>query len=163
VSKQPTPKQKRTLNWILTQAGFDPNSETARDVLEAVCGKRRRRDMDFGDYKRAIGELLDRTGIELDKGKSKKWVSSSAPGESHPRRKATPGDPNAPVTRQQMDYIYGLFDVVGAESAYLRAGICRKAIGYPWPRTVGEGQAVLEALKSIEQRGGLDKNEKNGE
>jgi hypothetical protein len=143
--REKTPAQNRTLNWLLQEAGlFD---EAARDYLEARCGKRRRRDMDFYDFKKVIDDLSYKTGL-------KPGETAPRPGTQkieQPRTKA-PHKKTDPITPDQMDYIGGLYVKIGADGA-AQIAMNKRTIKKSWPQTVGDGQKIIEMLKDMIERG----------
>jgi hypothetical protein len=145
--REKTPAQNRTLNWLLNEAGlFDDH---ARDCLQSVCGKRYRRDMDFSDYQRAIDAISRMYGIRI-KG-SKGRIIEGRQGQRHePLPKLRKSDPMTGLQREKM---FELYHEIGAVNVRQQRGISEKAVGKPWPFTVGEAQKVIEALKNMKDRG----------
>lgn len=149
-NREKTPKQNRTLNWLLTEAGYDPNSEEARDVLEAACGKRKRREMDFYEYQEAIKYLTEKMG-------RKPGGSNYAPQPEPAPKK--PGKPTDYISPEQTAYINGLYDQIGATPEQ-RIEINRRTIKGPWPQNIGEGQKIIQMLLDMTGRGYMVNQEK---
>lgn len=151
--RERTPKQMRTLGYLLSRAGLDPQDDMTRDYFERITGKRRRTDMDFYEMRRLINEISAEHGIEINGKKA-----TLGAGEPPTARKARQS-PEAEITREQRDMIFSMCQQLGIIGGKAQSGICRKATGKAFPATVGDGQKVIEALKHIERRGGLKTGE----
>lgn len=137
-----TPKQNRTLGWLLGQAGL--YDDDARDALEAMCGKRRRSDMDFDDFKKCIDELNEKLGGVIKKKK---------PGRAAKPRSQRPGGyDEEPPTPDQLEYIFGLLNEMNFKGI-LKTQWIKRQIKKPWPQTRGEAKALTETLKQMKARG----------
>jgi len=147
--KPKTPKQNRTLNYLLTEAGLD--GDTLRDYLESICGKRYRRDMDFYDFQKVIKDLCEKNSKSMKTTYQTPAVKRVAPKDKLPALESDP------ISREQTDLIFKLHAQAGAVSSKAQAGITRKTIGKIFPVTIGDGKKMIEALKAINARGGLKK------
>lgn len=137
--KEKTPEQNRTLNMLLNRAGLF--GEDARDTLETACGKRRRRDMDFGDHLRAIKYLNDQMGKPLQKKKPRK------------PRELRPGGTDADrPTLDNVRYLYALLEQMGATGTR-RTDWVWSQIQKEAPSTRGELKRLTEAAKAMRARG----------
>lgn len=156
VGKPKTPKQNRTLNYLLTEAGLD--GDLLRDYLESVCGKRLRRDMDFYDYQKCIKDLNEKLGGRIKDtmgagaAAGRKVQPDAGHGES---AEAAPpkihGRLTDPITAAQMKYIQRLYEQLGADKARqieLNRRTCKK----PWPQTIGQGQKIIQMLLDLIKR-----------
>jgi hypothetical protein len=139
MQKQKTPEQNRTLNYLLNRAGLF--GEDARDTLETACGKRRRRDMDFGDHQRAIKYLNDQMGKPLQSKKPRK------------PRELRPGGTDADrPTMDHVRYLYELLEQMGATGTR-RTDWVWSQIQKEAPSTRGELKRLTEAAKAMRARG----------
>jgi hypothetical protein len=148
MSKQRTPAQNRTLHMLLSRAGL--YDDDAREYLQSVCGKSRRSDMDFEDFKKCIRDL------ELKLGNPLKKTRARAERAARPQGRGTD-----PITAEAKEHATRLFADLGAD-ARARLSFTRRVLKKDWPQTRADGQKLIQALTCM-QRGARRLDGKNKE
>lgn len=135
-----TPAQRRNI-FRLYQALPVLDDEMRRDVQEGVTGKRSLRLFTRDDGRRLIEHLMQLAGEAAPDFKRK-------PRYAGPRPRLDPADP---PTIEQLALITEMLTAMGA-TARQRAAFITRQIGYAFPRSVGQAQDCIEALKKMSGR-----------
>jgi hypothetical protein len=113
-----------------------------RDALERATRKRSASKLTEPECRLAMAEF-ERMGFK----------TTSRP---KPEKVVAGSDADAPVTQRQMAKMLTLYEKLGMDEAERRRGFARRQCGKPWPQTRADAQKVIEGLRAMGKRRGLN-------
>lgn len=113
-----------------------------RDTLQRVTGKRSAAKLNDRQCRLVMAEF-ERLGFKTT-------------ARPQPEQVVQPGDGSEPVTQRQMAKMLTLYEALGWDDAERRRGFAKRQCGQPWPQTRADAQRVIEGLRAIGKRQGLD-------
>ncbi len=132
-------RQKLLATIHATAKQLNLTDDLRYDLQLSLTGVTSCKDMTLAQLKKVQTRLLAMANPSQDGGRP------ARPGRDERR-------PMEPPTRQQLDLIHNLTDVIGLTLDQYR-DVCLRIVKHSWPQTRAEANQVIEGLKAMEKRG----------